>query len=66
MEEVICKWYFACPIKRFYEQGMLEKEWIEEYCLRGGANCRRYEMEEKGLYHPDNMLPSGEIEESLI
>jgi len=27
--------------------------------------CKRYEMEEKGIFHPDNMLPSGNIDKSL-
>ena len=24
-----------------------------------------YQLEEKGIYHPDNMLPNGEIDESI-
>jgi hypothetical protein len=39
--------------------------WIEEYCLVGNKDCVRYQLEEKGEYHPDNMLPDGEIREKL-
>jgi predicted metallo-beta-lactamase superfamily hydrolase len=60
-----CKWYYCCPIKRFTEQGKLESYWIENYCLVGNKDCTRYQMEEKGEYHPDNMLPNGEIRENL-
>jgi hypothetical protein len=61
----VCKWYYICPIKRFTEQGKLERYWIENYCLVGNRDCIRYQMEEKGEYHPDNMLPNGEIRENL-
>jgi uracil-DNA glycosylase len=61
-----CKWYPVCPMKRFYEQGRLDKKWIELFCMRDWKNCVRYRMEENGRYHPDNMLPDGNIGESLI
>jgi hypothetical protein len=60
-----CKWFEVCPIKRFYEEGKLEKKWIEDYCKGDYKSCLRYEMEEKGLLHPDNMLPNGKIREDL-
>ena len=60
-----CKWYPTCPIKTFTEQGKLERTWIENYCLVGNKSCRRYQMEEKGEYHPDAMLPDGTIREDL-
>lgn len=61
----ICKWYFCCPIKYYVESGKLERKWIEEYCLISNVDCVRYEMEENGIEHPDNMLPNGEIREGL-
>jgi len=61
----VCKWYEFCPIKRFCEEGKLEWRWVEEYCKGDYKNCVRYKMEEKGLPHPDNMLPNGRIRESL-
>ena len=60
-----CKWYHCCPIKEYTDAGKLERYWIEEYCLVSSKNCMRYQMEEKDEYHPDNMLPNGEIRENL-
>jgi hypothetical protein len=60
-----CKWYAACPIKTYTEKGKLERSWIEEYCFVGNRNCIRYQLEENGRYHPDNMLPNGEIQKDL-
>jgi len=61
----ICKWFEVCPLKRFYEEGKLEKKWIEDYCKGDYKNCVRYSMEEEGIPHPDNMLPNGEIRDDL-
>jgi len=60
-----CKWYNVCPIKRFTDQGLLEEKWVNEYCLKGNKDCVRYQMEEKGEYHPDYMLPNGQYDETL-
>ncbi len=60
-----CKWYPVCPMKRFYENGRLEKKWIELYCMGNWKSCVRYQFEENGEYHPDNMLPNGEIDGTL-
>ena len=65
MEKKICKWYDVCSIMRFTKEGRLDKKWVENYCFRGGKNCQRYEMEERGIPHPDNMLPDGTIDETL-
>lgn len=61
----VCKWYFCCPIKYYVENDKLERKWIEEYCLVSNKACVRYEMEERGIPHPDNLLPNGEIREDL-
>ena len=61
----ICKWFEVCPLKRFYEQGKLDKKWIENYCQRNFLKCGRYQMEEKNIYHPDNMMPNGAIKKDL-
>jgi hypothetical protein len=45
----------------FYEQGQLDKKWIDQYCRNDWENCVRYKMEESGHIHPDNMLPDGNI-----
>ncbi len=60
-----CKWYSMCPMKVYYEKGMLSKSWIEQYCKGDWSACTRYKMEEKGLPHPDNMLPDGTIDQTL-
>ncbi|MBE9469323.1 MAG: uracil-DNA glycosylase [Bacteroidetes bacterium] len=60
-----CKWYNVCPMKYFSEQGKLEKRWIENYCKGNWKDCIRFQKEEKGIYHPDNMLPNGEIDKKL-
>jgi len=60
-----CKWYQVCPMKYFYKQGKLKKYWIEYYCKGDWEKCVRYWMEEKGQYHPDEMLPDGSINENL-
>jgi len=60
-----CKWYPVCPIKRFFEQGKLDKKWIKMYCKGDWESCIRYQMEEEGRFHPDNMLPDGTIDKKL-
>lgn len=60
-----CKWFFVCPMKRYYEQGLLDEKWIENYCKGDWQNCVRYKMEERGEPHTDWMLPNGSIDESL-
>ena len=61
----VCEWYNVCPLKAFYEEGKLDEKWIKDYCWGDYSGCVRREMEEKGEYHPDNMLPDGTIERGL-
>ena len=62
-----CKWYNICPLRGFEEQGKLSNKWAKEYCKSDDnwKNCKRYQSEEQGVYHPDNMLPNGEIDKTL-
>lgn len=60
-----CKWYPVCPMRKFYEEGRLDKKWVELYCKGDWESCVRYQMEERGEYHPDWMLPDGTIDEGL-
>jgi uracil-DNA glycosylase family 4 len=60
-----CKWYTVCPMKRFYEEGILESKWVELYCKGDWKSCVRYRMEENGEAHPDWMLPDGSIDMEL-
>ena len=60
-----CKWFNVCPLKAFYEEGKLDEEWIKEYCCGNYSKCVRWNLEEEGVYHPDNMLPDGMIDKDL-
>ena len=63
-----CKWYNVCPLRRFENQGKLSRLWSKQFCesQKNWENCKRYQLEEKGQYHPDNMLPSGIIDKDLL
>ena len=65
LKKKTCKWYHCCPINYYTKRGLLERKWVEEYCLIGNKDCVRYHMEERGEYHPDNMLPDGTVREGL-
>ena len=60
-----CKWHPLCPMKGCYEEGKLDKKWIEMYCRGDWESCIRYQMEENGKPHPDWMLPDGSVDERL-
>ena len=60
-----CKWYSVCPMKKYYEMGKLDEKWIKNYCKGNWRKCIRYQKEEKGIYHPDWMLPDGTIDKFL-
>jgi len=62
-----CKWFAVCPLRRFEKQGKITNRWRKEYCEseKNWMNCVRYQLEEKGEPHPDNMLPNGKIDEKL-
>ena len=54
-----CKWYYVCPLRNLEEQGRINNRWKKEYCEKDFEKCKRYKMEEKGIYHKDNLLPDG-------
>jgi len=62
-----CPWYSICPLRRFERQGRIDHSWVRDYCrtMENWRNCRRYQLEEEDLPHPDNMLPDGKIDESI-
>jgi len=60
-----CKWYRMCPMRKYYENGKLDRKWIELYCKGDWSSCKRFEMEENNEFHPDNMLPDGSIDKNL-
>ena len=67
MIKITCKWFGICPLRRFEEKEEISDKWKKEYCLseNNWLNCKRYQFEEKGKYHPDNMMPNGEIDKKL-
>ena len=52
-------------MKYYSEAGKIDKLWTKQYCHGEWKSCVRYQKEEAGIYHPDNMLPSGKIDNSL-
>ena len=60
-----CKWFPVCPLRSFYEEGKVDRKWIESYCKGDCKYCIRYQMEESGEPHSDWMLPDGSISEEL-
>jgi len=60
-----CKWIDVCPLRRFEMEGLLDNKWKKHYCEKDFEKCKRYQMQEKGQFHPDNMLPDGTIKEDL-
>lgn len=54
-------------MKRAYDAGMLDKNWIENYCMNGGKNCvRKRKFEQEGYISPDYILPNGEVDKKLM
>jgi len=60
-----CKWYSVCPMRIFFLQGKISGQIVADYCRNKWEDCIRFQLEEKGICHPDNMLPDGKIEETL-
>ena len=53
-------------MKRAYDQGKLDKKWIEDYCWNGGKGCvRKMRFESEGYVSPDYVLPDGSVDEDL-
>lgn len=60
-----CRWYSVCPMRRYQAQGLLRDDQVDPWCRGEWASCVRFQKEERGEYHPDNMLPDGSIYENL-
>ena len=65
MKQNECRWFSVCPMKYYWEQDKLDSVWIKNYCKSKWKECVRFYNEENGIFHPDNMLPNGEIDEHL-
>ena len=64
---MICKWFDICPLRRLEREKKIDSSWAKNYCESSNnwKKCKRYQLEERGIIHPDNMLPNGEIDESI-
>lgn len=60
-----CRWYPACPMKRYYEEGLLEKHYINTYCYDRWESCARYRLEMAGKPHPNWLRQDGVLDERL-
>jgi hypothetical protein len=54
-----CRWFSICPLRAKEELGQISQEWRRRYCEGDFQDCRRYQMEKKGIPHPDTLLPDG-------
>ena len=54
-----CKWYHVCPMRRLERKGKIGDEWKRRYCTGAFTECERYRQEERGIPHPDTLLPDG-------
>jgi len=58
-----CKWYDICPLRKLEENNKISDKWKKEYCLseNNWRKCKRFQAEERGEFHSDNMLPDDSI-----
>ena len=63
----ICRWYNeSSGVKRACDSGLIDRKWVEEYCLAGGKGCfRKMKFEEEGYVSPDYVLPDGSVSEAV-
>jgi hypothetical protein len=66
-ERDVCRWYNATSaIKRAYDDGLIERRWVEQYCWKGGEGCvRKRRFEQEGYVSPDYVLPDGSESDQL-
>ena len=62
-----CRWYNETSgVKRAADRGLIDKHWVEDYCLQGGKNCiRKQRFENEGYVSPDSVLPDGTVDENV-
>ena len=60
-----CRWLEVCPLRRFEKQGKLTDKWRNQYCEKDFKKCKRYQLTDKCIHHPDNMLPDGTVNKKL-
>jgi hypothetical protein len=52
-------------MKRFFQQGKLDKKFVDTYCFNDWKSCKRFQLEEQNIPHPDNLRQNGIIDEKL-
>jgi hypothetical protein len=67
MNKNFCRWYDeTSAMKRAYDNGLIDKKWVENYCWNGGKNCvRKKRFESEGYVSPDAILPDGTEDSKL-
>ncbi len=62
-----CRWYDATSgMKRAFDKGLIDRDWIDDYCMNGGQNCiRKLHFEKDGYVSPDYVLPDGNEDPKL-
>lgn len=62
-----CRWYNETSgVKRAADRGLIDKHWVEDYCLQGGKDCvRKQRFENEGYVSPDDVLPNGTVDENV-
>ncbi|MBN2583344.1 MAG: uracil-DNA glycosylase [Planctomycetes bacterium] len=63
----VCRWYDGSSgMKRAFDAGLLDRKWIDDYCLNGGRGCvRKRRFEGEGYVSPDYVLPDGTEDPTL-
>ena len=63
----VCRWYNGTSgMKRAFDAGLLDRKWIDDYCLNGGQGCvRKQRFETEGYVSPDYVLPDGTEDPTL-
>lgn len=60
-----CKWFEVCPMRYLEHSGKISDKYRKEYCEKNWLKCKRYQLEEEGIPHSDNLLPDGKQEEGF-
>jgi uracil-DNA glycosylase len=56
-----CRYFSCCPLRRFEESGEIGETYKRRFCEGEFEKCVRFKMEEKGMPHPDRLMPDGKM-----
>jgi len=54
-----CKWFSVCPLRKYEQEGVIDGSFRTKYCEGNFLSCKRFQLEEKNIAHPDNLMPDG-------